>query len=57
MLESSDIICVEHCANKIFALTFPDNCPECQANLRECDLKNPPFTVPTPFSRYVFEYI
>ena len=49
--QASDIICVAHCDHKIFALTFPDTCSKCQANLRECDLKNPPFTVPSPFSR------
>ena len=52
MQENADIICVEHCEQKIFALSmFPEACPLCQANLRECDLKSPPFTVPTPFSR------
>ena len=52
MSEASDIICVGHCDHKIFALTFPDSCPKCQTNLRECDLKSLPFTVPSPFSRY-----
>ena len=52
MSEASDIICVCHCDVKIFALTFPESCPKCQTNLRECDLKSLPFTVPSPFSRY-----
>ena len=51
MSEASDIICVGHCEHKLFALTFPDTCPKCETNLRECDLKNLPFTVPSPFSR------
>ena len=52
MSENQDIICVECCEQKIFAVgSCPDECPECKINLKECDLKIPPFSVPTPFSR------
>ena len=51
MSENADIICVEHCEQKLFAVGFPEICPVCQTNLKDCDLKIPPFSVPTPFSR------
>ena len=51
MSENQDIICVEHCEHQIFSLSFPDFCPQCQTSLRDCVLKNPPFTVPSPFAR------
>jgi len=52
MSENADIICVEHCEQKIFAVgSFPGTCSQCHINLKDCDLKIPPFSVPTPFSR------
>ena len=54
MSENADIICVEHCEQKIFAVgSFPGTCSQCHINLKDCDLKIPPFSVPTPFSRWV----
>ena len=53
MSDNADIICVEHCEQKIFAVgSFPGTCSQCQINLKDCDLKIPPFSVPTPFSRW-----
>ena len=55
MSDNADIICVEHCEQKIFAVgSFPGTCSQCQINLKDCDLKIPPFSVPTPFSRWVY---
>ena len=55
MSENADIICIEHCEQKMFAVgSFPDSfldSSQCQINLKDCDLKIPPFSVPTPFSR------
>ncbi len=48
---NTEIICVEHCDKKIFALGFPDECPDCQSNLKECELTFPPFSLPMPFAR------
>jgi len=50
----SSILCFEHCGARVFSLgRLPSNCPSCQVNLLHCDLKIPPFAVPSPFKRAV----
>lgn len=46
------IICFEHCEKKVFSsLCLPRQCPTCSTDLLDCDLKIPPFVVPSPFKR------
>lgn len=46
------ILCFEHCGKKVFSQTsLPEFCPSCNVDLRSCDLKIPPFAVPSPFKR------
>ena len=46
-----DILCFEHCDKKVFCIQLPDSCPVCQTIMTQCDLKIPPFKLPSPFSR------
>lgn len=46
------IICFEHCDKKVFSSSvLPSHCPTCHTDLFDCDLKIPPFVVPSPFKR------
>ena len=48
------ILCFEHCGKRIFSLkNIPDACPVCNLLLTQCDLKIPPFAVPSPFKKAV----
>jgi len=44
------ILCFEHCGKRVFSMRdLPDSCPICKVDLLDCDLKIPPFAVPSPF--------
>jgi len=46
------ILCFEHCSKKVFSVScLPEQCPSCSTDLLDCDLKIPPFAVPSPFKR------
>ncbi len=46
------IICFEHCDHKIFSLTsLPPSCPQCSADLTNCQFNLPPFKLPSPLAR------
>jgi len=46
------ILCFEHCSRKVFSVSnLPEQCPSCSTDLLDCDLKIPPFAVPSPFKR------
>jgi len=46
------ILCFEHCGKKVFSVSsLPEECPSCRTPLLDCDLKIPPFAVPSPFKR------
>ncbi|XP_023320239.1 MKRN2 opposite strand protein isoform X2 [Eurytemora carolleeae] len=48
------ILCFEHCGKRIFSLkNIPDACPVCNLLITQCDLKIPPFAVPSPFKKAV----
>jgi len=51
MEEEKPIFCLEHCkGNKIFGFKIPSRCPYCAEDLSTCELRIPPFRVPTPFT-------
>lgn len=50
-VRACDLICLEHCNKKIFGTELPECCPVCETNLSQCDLKMPPFKLPSPFAR------
>jgi len=48
------ILCFEHCGKKVFSVSsLPEQCPSCSTDLLDCDLKIPPFAVPSPFKRAI----
>jgi len=48
------ILCFEHCGRKVFSVSsLPEQCPSCSTDLLDCDLKIPPFAVPSPFKRAI----
>jgi hypothetical protein len=49
---NGQILCFEHCGKKVFSLwELPEACPGCSTHLLDCDLKIPPFAVPSPFKK------
>ena len=49
---NGQILCFEHCGKKVFSLwRLPEACPNCSTHLLDCDLKIPPFAVPSPFKK------
>lgn len=50
----TSILCVEHCGKRVFSLAaLPACCPICEVSLLDCQLKIPPFAVPSPFKKAV----
>lgn len=51
-----DLLCFEHCDKKMIfcasSAVLPSAlCPVCQTSIPECKFQNPPFKLPSPFSR------